>query len=75
MADVSRDLPRKGDIIERTVTVNLTETLSPDRRRFLDLEQQITVAKERANLARRQLAEVAKLDDILKAERVHINPG
>src|SRR3979409_866971 len=62
---LSRDLPRKGDIIERTVTVNLTETLSPDRRRFLDLEQQITVAKERPDLGRRHTAEVAELDAIL----------
>lgn len=59
---LSGDLPRKGDIIERTITVNLTETLSPDRRHFLDLEQQGTVARSRANLAKRQLAEVAKLD-------------
>jgi multidrug resistance efflux pump len=72
---LSRDLPRKGDIIERTVTVNLTETLSPDRRRFLDLEQQITVAKERANLARRQLAEVAKLDDILESRTSSYQSG
>ena len=63
---LSRDLPRKGDIIERTITVNLTETLSPDRRHFLDLEQQSTVAKDRADLAKRQLAEVAKLDGELE---------
>jgi len=44
---LSKDLPRKGDVIENTITVNLTETLSPDRRHFLDLEQQ-TVAKDRA---------------------------
>ena len=64
---LSRDLPRKGDIIDRTVTVNLTETLSPDRRHFLDLEQQSAVAKDRADLAKRQLAEVAKLDGELEA--------
>jgi len=29
---LSRDLPRKGDIIEHSITVNLIETLSPDRR-------------------------------------------
>jgi len=56
---LSIDLPRKGDIIEQTITVNLTETLSPDRRHFLDLEQQSTVATNRADLAKRQLAEVA----------------
>ena len=63
---LSRDLPRKGDIIERAVTVNLTETISPDRRRSLDLEQQHTVARDRADLAKRQLAEVAKLDGELE---------
>jgi multidrug resistance efflux pump len=64
---LSGDLPRKGDNIERTITVNLTETLSPDRRHFLDLEQQGTVAKDRAYLANRQLAEVAKLDSELES--------
>jgi multidrug resistance efflux pump len=63
---LSKDLPRKGDIIERTITVNLTETLSPDRRHFFDLEQQSTIAKDRADLAKRQLAEVAKLDNELE---------
>jgi multidrug resistance efflux pump len=64
---LSRDLPRKGDIIERTISMNLTETLSPDRRHLLDLEQQSTVAKDRADLAKRQLAEVAKLDGELES--------
>ena len=32
---LSRDLPRKGDIIEHSITVNLIETLSPDRRHLL----------------------------------------
>jgi hypothetical protein len=74
---LSADLPRKGDMIERTVTVNLTETLAPDRRHFLDLEQQGTVAQERAGLAKRQLAEVAKLDGELETRmngRAH-RPG
>ena len=72
---LSRDLPRKGDIIERTITVNLTETLSPDRRRFLDLEQQSTVAKERANLAKRQLAEVERLDGQLESRASSYQSG
>jgi multidrug resistance efflux pump len=63
---LSADLPRKGDMIEHTVTVNLTETIAPDRRHFLDLEQQGTVAQDRAGLAKRQLAEVAKLDGELE---------
>jgi multidrug resistance efflux pump len=64
---LSKDLPRKGDMIERTITVNLIETLSPDRRHFLNLEQQRTVAKDRADLAKRQLGEIKKLDDELQA--------
>jgi multidrug resistance efflux pump len=59
---LARDLPRKGDMIDHDVTVNLTETLSPDRRHLLDLEQQSAVAKDRADLAARQLAEVATID-------------
>ena len=59
---LARDLPRKGDMIDRTITVNLTETLSPDRRHLLDLEQQSAVAKDRADLAKQQLAEVARVD-------------
>src|SRR6202048_5439158 len=72
---LSRDLPRKGDIIERTITMNLTETLSPDRRHFLDLEQQSTVAKDRADLAKRQLAEVAKLDRELESRTSSYESG
>ena len=72
---LSKDLPRKGDIIEHTITVNLTETLSPDRRHFLDLEQQSTVAKDRADLAKRQLVEVAKLDSALEAQTSSYQSG
>ena len=72
---LSKDLPRKGDIIEHTITVNLTEALSPDRRHFLDLEQQITVAKDRANLAKRQLAEVATLDSALETRTSSYRSG
>src|ERR1700727_3700700 len=72
---LSKDLPRKGDIIEHTITVNLTETLSPDRRHFLDLEQQSTVAKDRADLAKRQLAEVAKRDSALEIQTSSYQSG
>src|SRR6202163_2940511 len=72
---LSRELPRKGDIIERTITMNLTETLSPDRRHFLDLEQQSSVAKDRDDLAKRQLAEVAKLDGELESRTSSYQSG
>src|ERR1700677_1028957 len=53
---LSPDLPRRGEIIDRPTTVNLVEALSSDRRHLLDLEQQSAVAKDRAGLAKRQLA-------------------
>jgi multidrug resistance efflux pump len=56
------DLPRRGEIIERPTTVNLVEALSSDRRHLLTLEQQSTVAKDRAELAKRQLSDVASAD-------------
>ena len=59
---LSRDLPRKGDIIEHSITVNLIEALSPDRRHLLDLEQRSAVAKDRANLAKKQIAEIDTID-------------
>lgn len=66
---LSPDLPRKGDFIDHQRSVALVETLSPDRRHLLDLEQQQSVAAKRADLASRQLAEVKDLDRDL-AERM-----
>jgi multidrug resistance efflux pump len=63
---LSADLPRKGEIIDRSITVNLVKALSADRRHLLDLEQQSAVAKDRAELAKRQLAEVDEKDRDLK---------
>ena len=59
---LSGELPRKGDIIDHSITVKLIETLSPDRRHLLDLEQQSAVAKDRAHLAKQQIAEIAAAD-------------
>src|SRR5262249_53544725 len=59
---LAQDLPRKGDTIDHATTVNLVDTLSPDRRHLLELEQQIAVAKDRAELAKRQLDEIASFD-------------
>jgi multidrug resistance efflux pump len=59
---LTQDLPRKGDIIDGATTVNLVDTLSPDRRHLLDLEQQAAVAKDRAELAKRQLEEIVSVD-------------
>jgi multidrug resistance efflux pump len=59
---LSPDLPRRGEIIDRSTTVNMVEALSSDRRHLLDLEQQNAVAKDRAELATRQLTDIAAAD-------------
>ena len=59
---LSANLPRKGEIIDRSITVNLVKALSADRRHLLDLKQQSAVAKDRAELAKQQLAEVEEKD-------------
>ncbi len=59
---LAHDLPRKGDVIEHSITVNLIEALSPDRRHLLDLEQQSAVARDRADLAKKQIAEIDTID-------------
>ena len=64
---LSPDLPRRGDIIDHPITVNLIEALSSDRRHLLDLEQQSAVAKDRAELAKRQLAEIVAVDRELRS--------
>ena len=42
---LASDLPRKGDTIDRAMTVSLIDTISPDRRHLVDLEQQTAVAR------------------------------
>ena len=64
---LSPDLPRRGEIIDRSTTVNLVEALSSDRRHLLDLEQQSAVAKDRAELAKRQLTEIEAADGELRS--------
>ena len=64
---LSPDLPRRGEIIDRPTTVNLVEALSSDRRHLLDLEQQSAVAKDRAELAKRQLADIEAADGDLRS--------
>ena len=59
---LTRDLPSKGYFINDAANVPLIAALSPDRRHYFDLERQHAVAKERADLARRQLAEITDVD-------------
>jgi hypothetical protein len=62
---LTRNLPSKGDFINEAVNVPLIEALSPNRRHLFDLERQFAVARERAELARRQLAEIVDVDHAL----------
>ena len=72
---LSPDLPRKGKIIDHPITVNLIEALSADRGHLLDLEQQGAVAKDRAELAKRQLAEIEVVDRDLQARTESYRSG
>src|SRR6202046_586344 len=64
---LSPDLPRRGAIIDHSTTVHLVEALSSDRRHLLDLEQQGAVAKDRAELAKQQLADIEAADRELRS--------
>ena len=66
---LSPNLPRQGDLIEQSKSLNLIEALSPDNRHLLDLQLQYSLAKEAAALAHRQLDEMAAFDAEL-AKRV-----
>src|SRR6185295_4262516 len=59
-----RDLPHKGDFIEKPESVTLVEALSRDQRHLLQLTSQYNVAKEHASLVRKQIAEI----DVASAE-------
>src|SRR6516164_9005891 len=72
---LASDLPRKGDTIDRAMTVNLIDTLSPDRRHLFDLEQHIAVARDRAELARHQLDEIASVDRELEIRTSNYQKG
>jgi len=62
---LTRNLPNKGDFIDKPVTVTLIRALAEDKRHLLRLESQHILAKERADLARKQLAEIDAADVVL----------
>jgi multidrug resistance efflux pump len=68
---VAAELPRKGTFIERPTIVPLIQSLAPDRRHLLALDQDYAVATERAALARAQLDEITVRDREL-AERTDV---
>jgi len=62
---LTRDLPRKGDLIEQAKALTLVTSPARDHRHLLHLTSQHAVAKERAALAQKQLAEIAAADEDL----------
>jgi len=71
---LTQDLPQKGDFIGRSTTLPLIEARAPDQRHLLHLQSQHAVATERADLARKQLAEIGAADKEL-AERGVVHRG
>lgn len=71
---LANDLPHKGKFIDHPEKLTLIQSYSVDRRRLLDLERQSAIAKERAELAKKQLAELkaedAELENRMDAYRV-----
>ena len=59
---LSPALPRQGDLIDGSTSLNLIQAMSPDRRHLLDLKLQYALAKKAGELARRQLDEIATFD-------------
>jgi multidrug resistance efflux pump len=63
---LTQDLPRKGRFITEPEKLPLIESRAPDRRHLQDLERQYNTAKEKAELARAQLAEITQTDSELE---------
>jgi len=63
---LSSDVPRKGKFIEYPEKLTLIQSYSVDRRRLVDLKRQRTLAQEKADLAKKQLAELETEDKTLK---------
>ena len=68
------NLPRKGTFIDRATTLTLIKSNSADRRRLLDLEGQQAAAKDRAELAYKQIADIAAQDRELE-QRLEVYRG
>jgi multidrug resistance efflux pump len=55
-------LPRQGEFIGNTKSVNLIEALAPDRHHLFDLQLQYALANKTSELAQQHLKEIASLD-------------
>jgi multidrug resistance efflux pump len=65
-------LPHKGDFIDQSAVLPLIEARAPNQRHLLELQGQHAVARERADLARKQLSEIHASDTEL-ADRTAIH--
>lgn len=63
---LAQDIPHKGKFIDHPSRLTLIKSYTADRRRLLDLEGRQALAKERAQLAKKQLADVTTLDGELE---------
>ncbi len=63
---LAQDIPHKGEFIDHPSRLTLIKSYTADRRRLLDLEGRQTLAKERAQLAKKQLADITTLDGELE---------
>jgi multidrug resistance efflux pump len=64
---LTQDLPRKGEFVAQPEKVTLIDSMAPDRRHLLDIERQYSTSKENAELARKQLDEIAAINVELDA--------
>lgn len=62
---LSSELPHKGQYIAEPETLTLIKSYAADRQRLLEMEGQQATAKERAEFAKKQLAEIAVVDEEL----------
>lgn len=70
---LNQDVPRIGVVMPETSSFELVAANAPDRRQLVTLEQQLETARARADLAQRQLDEIAtasrELDGRIESHR------
>ena len=59
---LSTDLPHKGQYIANAERLTLIKSYAADRQRLVDLEGQQAAAKDRADIANKQIGEIVTLD-------------
>lgn len=72
---LTREMPHKGRYLDKATSITLIQALSSDRRHLLDLDRQHAMATERADLAERQLAEIASSDRELERRATGYRDG